>query len=157
MNIVVRVLAFKLVLAILALSAQAQIDQPKEIATQQQFGNYTVHFNVFNSTDIPAAVTEPYKLVRGKDRALINISVTKTENGVTSLALPAQVTGVRRNLMQQKQTLKFFQVSEGEATYYLAPFVFNNEELLHFDVQLQLDGVARPFNVSFSRTLYTDQ
>lgn len=144
-------------LSLIALTAQAQIDQPKEIATQQQFGVYTVHYNVFNSTDIPANVAGAYKLVRGKDRALVNISVTKTENGATSLGLPAQVSGVRRNLMQQKQTLKFIEVSEGDATYYLAPFVFNNEELLHFDIELNVDGAARPLKITFNRTLYADK
>lgn len=144
-------------LSLIALTAQAQIDQPKEIATQQQFGVYTVHYNVFNSTDIPANVAEAYKLVRGKDRALVNISVTKTENGATRLGLPAQVSGVRRNLMQQKQTLKFIEVSEGDATYYLAPFVFNNEELLHFDIELNVDGAARPLKITFNRTLYADK
>lgn len=144
-------------LSLIALTAQAQIDQPKEIATQQQFGVYTVHYNVFNSTDIPANVAGAYKLVRGKDRALVNISVTKTENGATSLGLPAQVSGVRRNLMQQKQTLKFIEVSEGDATYYLAPFVFNNEELLHFDIELNVEGAARPLKLTFNRTLYADK
>ncbi|OZY87615.1 hypothetical protein CBP51_11785 [Cellvibrio mixtus] len=148
---------YGLLLSAVALTAQAQIDQPKEIATQQKFGAYTVHYNVFNSTDIPANIAEAYKLVRGKDRALVNISVTKTDKGVTSLGLPAQVSGARRNLMQQKQTLKFIEVNEGEATYYLAPFVFNNEELLHFDIELQVDGVARPLSITFNRTLYADK
>ncbi|MFC3114890.1 DUF4426 domain-containing protein [Cellvibrio fontiphilus] len=139
-----------------AFTAQAQVDQPKEIATTQIFGDYTVHYNVFNSTDIPAKVADVYKLVRGKNRALVNISVTKTENGVTSLGLPAEVAGVRRNLMQQRQTLTFIQVSEGEATYYLAPFVFNNEELLHFDIELSVNGVAKPMKLTFNRTLYSD-
>ncbi len=96
-------------------------------------------------------------MVRGKDRALVNISVTKTENGATSLGLPAQVSGVRRNLMQQKQTLKFIEVSEGDATYYLAPFVFNNEELLHFDIELSVEGAAQPLKLTFNRTLYADK
>lgn len=144
-------------LSLVTFTAQAQIDQPKEIATTHTFGEYTVHYNVFNSTDIPAKVAEIYKLVRGKDRALVNISVTKTENGATSLGLPAQVSGVRRNLMQQRQNLKFIEVSEGEATYYLAPFVFNNEELLHFDIEVNLDGAARPMRLTFNRTLYSDK
>lgn len=146
-----------LLLSAVALTAQAQVGQPKEIATQQQFGDYTVHYNVFNSTDIPASVAETYQLVRGKDRALVNISVTKTENGVASLGLPAKVSGSRRNLMQQKQTLKFIEVDEGNSTYYLAPFVFNNEELLHFDVALEVSDGARPLHITFNRTLYADK
>jgi hypothetical protein len=143
--------------ALCAMGAQAQVDQPKEISTTETFGDYTVHYNVFNSTDVPAKVAETYKLVRGKDRALVNISVTKTVDGVTSLGLPAQISGVRRNLMQQKQTLKFVEVDEGDAIYYLAPFVFNNEELLHFDISVIVDGATRPMNITFNRTLYADK
>lgn len=140
----------------LSFVAQAQVDQPKEISTTQIFGDYTVHYNVFNSTDIPAKVAEAYKLVRGKDRALVNISLTKTDNGSTSLGLPALVNGVSKNLMQQKQALKFIEIKEGDATYYLAPFVFNNEEVLHFDIQVSVDANAKPMSFTFNRTLYTE-
>ena len=136
--------------------AQAQIDQPKEISTTEKFGEYTVHYNVFHSTDIPANVAEAYKLVRGRDRALVNISLTKTDNGSTSLGLPALVSGVHKNLMQQKQALKFIEIKEGDATYYIAPFVFNNEELLHFDIEVTVDSNSKPLTFTFNRTLYTE-
>lgn len=136
--------------------AQAQIDQPKEISTTEKFGDYTVYYNVFHSTDIPASVAATYKLVRGKDRALVNISLTKTENDNTSLGLPALVSGKTKNLMQQQQALKFIEIKEGDATYYLAPFVFNNEELLHFDIQVSADKDAKPMTFTFNRTLYTE-
>jgi hypothetical protein len=134
----------------------AQVDQVKEIKTSQEFGDYRVHFNVFNSTDIPAAVARQFSLVRGKDRALVNISLVKTENGITSLGLPAQVSGVTRNLMQQKQDLKFIEVKEADVTYYLAPFVFNNEDFLYFDIQVKASPNAAPMKVQFNRTLYKD-
>ncbi|HSX50288.1 MAG TPA: DUF4426 domain-containing protein [Cellvibrio sp.] len=143
-------------LSILAIAAHAQIDQPKEISTTEKFGDYTVHYNVFYSMDIPAKVAETYQLVRGKDRALVNISLTKTENGSTSLGLPAIVSGTSKNLMQQKQALKFIEIKEGDATYYLAPFVFNNEELLHFDIQVNTEVTARPMTFTFNRTLYKE-
>lgn len=145
-----------LVLAFFATTVQAQVDQPKEISTTEKFGDYTVHYNVFNSTDIPAKVAEAYKLVRGKDRALVNISLTKTENGGTTLGLPGIVSGASKNLMQQKQALKFIEIKEGEATYYLAPFVFNNEEVLHFDIQVSTDANGKPMRFTFNRTLYTE-
>ena len=138
------------------MSAQAQIDQPKEIQTSQAFGAYTLHYNVFNSTSIAPGVAKTYKLVRGKDRALVNISITKTESGATSLGLPAVVLGSAQNLMQQKKKLNFIEVVEVDATYYLAPFVFDNEELLHFDIQVQNAPDAEPMQVKFSRTLYRD-
>lgn len=146
---------FGFLLAFVVISGtQAQVDQTKEISTSQTFGAYTVHYNVFNSTDIPPQVAQAYKLVRGKDRALVNISLTKTENGATSLGLPAQISGKTRDLMQRQQQLKFIEIKEGDATYYLAPFVFNSEELLYFDIDISADKNARPMKVSFNRTLY---
>ncbi len=135
--------------------ALAQIDQPKEIATSQAFGAYTLHYNVFNTSHLPASVAQTYNLVRGKNRALVNISLTKTGDGQTSLGLPAKVSVKTRNLMQQIQTLSVIEVDEGNAVYYLAPLRFYNEELLHFDVELHYEG-ERPFKVTFNRTLYTD-
>lgn len=145
-----------LLLSLVVVTAQAQIDQPKEITTTEAFGEYTVHYNVFNSTSVPAKVAEAYKLVRGKDRALVNISLTKTGNGETSLGLPAQVSGSAKNLMQQAQALKFIEVEEGDATYYIAPLVFNNEEVLHFDIKVSADANGKPMAIKFNRTLYTE-
>lgn len=142
------------VLLVLGQAAWAQIDQTKEIHTSQQFGDYTVHYNVFNSTDIPAAIAQTYNLVRGKNRALVNISLTKTTAGATSLGLPAAINIKTRNLMQQQQALKIIEINEGEATYYLAPFVFNNEELLYFDIEVRADAQSQPMTLSFNRTLY---
>lgn len=151
-----RTLFFGIFLWVLSTSAFAQIDQTKEITTSQKAGDYTVHFNVFNSTDIPASVADQFNLVRGKDRALVNISLVKTENGNASLGLPAIVSGTTRNLMQQKQDLKFIEVKEGDVTYYLAPFVFNNEDLLYFDIQVKVSENSSPILVEFNRTLYKD-
>lgn len=151
-----------ILLSFLAITAQAQVDQPKEITTQEKFGDYTIHYNVLNSTKIPPSVAEAYKLVRGEDRALVNISVTKTENGKTSLGLPAQVKGDTKNLMQQTQALKFIEINEGEATYYLAPFVYNNEDVLHFNIKVSTKDDrhdskdTQPMSITFNRTLYID-
>lgn len=134
----------------------AQVGQPKEITTSQTFGDYRVHFTVFNTTNIPAQVAEAYELVRGKDRALVNISLVKITEGVPSLGLNAEVTGTAKNLMQQSQTLKFITIDEGDAIYYLAPLVFNNEELLHFTVDVKAPDQSAPFRVTFNRTLYKD-
>jgi hypothetical protein len=151
-----RILITGLLLWVFSANATAQIDQTKEITTSQKAGDYTVHYNVFNSTDIPATVAEQFKLVRGKDRALVNISLVKTENGNTTLGLPAIVSGTTRNLMQQKQSLKFIEIKEGDVTYYLAPFVFNNEDLLYFDIQVKANENSSPILVQFNRTLYKD-
>ncbi len=143
-------------LSLIAVTVQAQVDQTKIIKTSEKFGDYTVHYNVFNSTKLTPAIAEATKLVRGKDRALVNISLVKTENGKTSLGRPAQVSGNTKNLMQQTQTLTFVEIKEGDATYYLAPFVFNNEDVLHFNINVSTEDNSPPMSFTFSRTLYTE-
>ena len=140
----------------LTFPALAQIDQTKEIQTSQKFGAYTVHYNVFNSKDIPAEVSKIYKLNRGKDIAYINISLTKTENGSTSLGLPAKVSIKAINLMQQTKVIEPQEIKEPEATYYLASFRHTNEEDFRFEVSVVPEGETKPLQVSFTRRLFTE-
>lgn len=138
------------------LSAFAQIDQPKEIQTSQKFGAYTVHYNIFNSKTIPAQIAETYKLTRGRDIALINISLTKTENGATSLGIPAKITGKAANLMQQVKNIEFMEIKETDATYYLAQFRHTNEEDFKFEISVVPEGENKPLVVTFTRRLFTE-
>jgi uncharacterized membrane protein len=140
----------------LSFPALAQINQTKEIQTSQKFGAYTVHYNVFNSKNIPAEVAALYKLTRSKDIALVNISLTKTESDVTSLGLPAKVSVKAVNLMQQVKALDFMEIKEPEATYYIAKFRHTNEEDIRFEVSVVPEGESKPLTVSFTRKLFTE-
>src|SRR4051812_18110118 len=119
-----------------SISSVAQISQPKEIQTSQKFGEYTVHYNVFNSKMVPAQIADTYKLTRGKDSVLLNISLTKTEEGKTTLGIPAKVSAKAINLMQQTKVIEFLEIKEPDATYYLAPFRHTNEEDIRFEVSV---------------------
>lgn len=149
--------AFILLLCLSAVSSQAQINQPKPVETSQTFGEYTVHFSVFNSTFISPEVAKIYGLTRASNQSLVNISLTRTSDGKTSLGLPAEVSGTATNLIQQQRTLKFQTVSEGDATYYLAPVRHTNEEVINFVVQVKAESASAPFTVRFTRTLHEEQ
>jgi len=145
--------------ALLALSpaiAQAQIDQPKEIQTYKKFGDYTVHYTTFSSKNMPAEVARVYQLTRAKDISYINISLTKTENGTTSLGLPATISGKAINLMQQTKTIEFKEIKEPNATYYLASFRHTNEEDFKFEIKVIPEGENKPLTVEFTRRLFTE-
>lgn len=137
-------------------AALAQIQQVKPVDSQQTFGEYTVHYSVFNSTFITPEVARLYQLTRAKDRVLVNVSVTKAlENGST-LGLPARVSGTAINLLQQQRSLEFITLSEGEATYYLASLRHTSEEVINFAITLQPEGSDQSMVVRFSRTLYLE-
>ena len=150
----------KLLISILMLtssySAFAQINQTKEIQTFQKFGAYTVHYNVFNSKDVPSEVANIYKLTRSRDIALVNISLTKTEKDATTLGLPAKVSVKAVNLMQQSKPLEFKEIKEPDATYYIASLRHTNEEDIRFEVSVLPEGEDKPLTVNFTRKLFTE-
>ena len=146
-----------LAVVFISIQAGAQTDQAKSVRSTQTFGDYTVHFTVFNSTFITPEIARAYALTRGNNQVLINISVTKTSGGKTSLGLPAKITGTATNLIQQQQVLDFKTISEGEATYYLASLRHTHEEAINFSVDVQPEGVAKPFVVKFTRTLHVEK
>ncbi len=147
---------FILMLCLPALASQAQIDQLKPVETSQTFGSYTVHFSVFNSTFISPEVAQIYGLTRSKNQVLVNISLTQTLDGKTTLGLPVDISGTATNLIQQQRVLNFQTINEGEATYYLAPLRHTNEEVVNFVVQVQAEGESAPFTVRFTRTLHAE-
>lgn len=139
---------------LLAVQAFAQVGQANSVETMKSFGEYTVHFSVFNSAFIPADIAKTYQLVRAEDRALINVTVTRTRDDETSLGLPASVSGSVKNLIQQQKTLDFKTINEGDATYYLASVRHTNEEVVNVEINVRPEGETKTFTVNFSRTLY---
>ncbi|WP_020210683.1 DUF4426 domain-containing protein [Gilvimarinus chinensis] len=140
--------------------AQKEIPTARELDKSERsktFGSYTVHFSVFNSAFVPPAVAEIYQINRARNQVLVNISVTETKGDQTSLGLPAKVTGTAKNLIQQLQTLDFKTISEGDATYYIAPLRHTNEEVYNFAIEVTPEGTARPLEVTFSRKLYVQE
>ncbi len=117
------------------------------------FGDTLVYYSAFNSSFIDPEIANRYDITRGKDQGLVNIAVVEkgTPHGET-----AQVSGTVSNLIQQQQTLNFVEIREGDAVYYLAPFKFDNEDPLNFDIQVQKQGQPSPYTLTFQRTFYHD-
>lgn len=119
------------------------------------FGDYNVLHTVFNSTFLQPEVATAYNLTRGKGQSLLNIAIIKSTDGGNSKGLPAKVSGSITNLMQQQRTLEFIEIKEHDAVYYLAPIrVSNNDEVVHFNIEVTHDGKTYP--VTFSKKLYKD-
>ncbi|WP_439133148.1 DUF4426 domain-containing protein [Pseudomaricurvus sp.] len=119
------------------------------------FGDYKVLHTVFNSTFLQPEVASAYNLTRGKGQSLLNIALIKSTDGGNSKGLAAEVSGSIANLMQQQRTLEFIEIKEHDAVYYLAPIrVSNNDEVVHFNIEVTHDGKTYP--IKFSKKLYKD-
>ena len=139
---------FLLILFLFGFSAQAQDNISFELK------EHIVYYNVFNSSLIPANVASTYNLVRAKDRVYVNVAVVKKSGGYG--VAPKALSGVYRNLIQQRFPLEFIEIKEANATYYLAPIRFHNEEVLHLDITVQPDTNTPESTFTITKKLYRD-
>ncbi|SDH46423.1 protein of unknown function [Pseudomonas benzenivorans] len=118
---------------------------------KQSFGDLDVHYSAFNSGFLQPEIAAAAGLSRSKTQGVINISVLKAGK-----ASNASVDGQVRNLLGQSYALKFKEVNEGEAIYYLAQFPFEDREMLRFTINVKAgDGVAHSFD--FNQEFFPDQ
>lgn len=117
----------------------------------QVFGDWKVHYALFPTEFLKPEITSLYQITRGRDRALLNISVLD----VTGKPVRAEVTGTRKNLLSQKQPLAFREVREGDAVYYLAPVRHTDHELLRFRITVVPPGDGGNV-LTFQQTMYWD-
>ena len=90
-----------------------------------------------------------YNVVRGRNRALINISVLDKDNQ----PVRAKLNGTVKNLPGQILRLNFEEVVEGDAVYYLAQTRFSDQEIMRFDIRfVGPDGIAN--ELKFEQKLY---
>ena len=118
---------------------------------KQSFGDLDVHYSAFNSGFLQPDIAAAAGLSRSKTQGVINISVLKAGK-----ASNASVDGQVRNLLGQSYALKFKEVNEGEAIYYLAQFPFEDREMLRFTINVKAgDGVAHSFD--FNQEFFPDE
>lgn len=122
----------------------------------QTFGDYKVFYTVFNSSFIKPDIARTYNITRAKNRVLVNISVIKSGTEGDSEGLSALVSGTAANLMQQQKKLKFMEIKEQEAVYYLAPLRITDEEVMNFKIEIKATPDHSPFTLEFSKTMYVD-
>jgi hypothetical protein len=134
-------------LALLALSVQAD-DKP-----YKEFGDIKVFYSAFNSSFVQPEIADALKIVRGKDRGIVNIAVLRDGKSGGTTAL---VKGTVTNILAQQQILAFFEVREGDTVYYLAPFRIDNEDYLTFKIEVTPDPNQPPLSLTFQKTLYQD-
>jgi hypothetical protein len=119
-----------LTLCLVLCSATTQADQ------KQRLGAFDVHYVVVPSMFFNEEIANRYDIARGRDRALINISVL--DQNLTAVA--ATLEGAMTNLLGQRQELEFREVREGSAIYYLAPIKHADRETLRFSIRIRVAG-----------------
>mgnify|MGYP000860366422 CR=1 FL=1 len=133
----------------LAIQAVAANDDDK---IYKQFGANKIFYSAFNSTFLDPDIAVANKIVRGKDKGLVNIAVVRE----LGKGQPATISGNVSNIFQMSQNLEFFEVREKNTVYYLAPFEFENEDFLTFKISVQPNNSEPAYQLKFQKKMYHD-
>ena len=143
-----------LLILLLSRPLQAQNSDPQD--NSRTFGDYDVFYNVVNSTFIKPDVAARYGIVRGSDKALINIAVRKRLPGGKSTAHAVEISGSSSDLIHSLP-LQFREIKEHDAIYYIAELSFRDKELRSFTIQIRTEPGIAPYTLKFNKTLYEDK
>lgn len=117
----------------------------------QRLGNWDVHYVLIPTTFLNKDIAASYEIDRGRDRALVNVSILDQEGN----PVVANVTGQVTNLLGQVQSLDFDEVTEGSAVYYLAEVRHTDREVLRFAIDIvPPDGLSQ--QLRFQQKVYWD-
>lgn len=119
----------------------------------KKLGSMNVHYMAIGSTFFTPEIAKAYGITRSRYNGLVNISVldnTKAGNPAKTVS----ISGQAKNNLGQFKTLEFIEVKEGDAIYYLAQVSYNDEETLHFTLEIN-DGKEKQ-TLKFSQKFYVD-
>ncbi|HLQ85567.1 MAG TPA: DUF4426 domain-containing protein [Salinisphaeraceae bacterium] len=118
-------------------------------------GAYVVQYSVVNSMLLPAAVADRYGFKRSGERAIISVTLQRPSKNEPLQALPAQVSGQAKTLLEQRQELDFRQVDDGDSAISLAEFkLAEKEQTLTFELRIKPADSERTIPLRFTETLY---
>ncbi len=109
-------------------------------ADDKQFGDYTIHYNTFKSDFLDAAMARAYGITRSKNRAVLNITITKKGKDGLPQPVEADVKAKANNVYQQAKSIQLREVKDADSVYYIAEFPVANEEVVNFEVSASKDG-----------------
>ena len=121
-----------------------------------EYDDYEIHYNAFNSSFIKPDIAQANGLVRGKRRALVNVSVLEKQDDGSKKAVNALVSGEATNLISQKQQMTFVRIDEGRAVYYIGSFGFTDDQVMRIGLTVQPDPNQPAYEIKFEQKFFTD-
>ncbi len=141
-----RSLLFPLTLLLASLPLQAE--------QYQDFGDYRVHYNAFNSDMLAPEVAKTHGLSRSSYEAIVNITVQKKGGLGGYEPVKARVEGTAGDITGKISKLKMKEVTEGAVVYYLAELPITDGQKLNFDISVSPAGIKKSYPLSFSQQFF---
>lgn len=114
-----------------------------------------LHYSAFNSTFIAPKIANELQLKRNPYVALISISALDLYS-VGKKPTQVKLDGTAKNLIGNTKKLKFREIIQGEAIYYLAELPISENETFSFEIKADAgnkgSGILR-----FNQTFHTQE
>lgn len=121
-----------------------------------EVGDYVIYHTAYPTDTLSVEVARAYGIVRSKNRALLNISVIRQEEGTTGTPVHAEIDARANNLSGQLKELDLRLIEEGPAVYYIGELPVSDGETLIFDLEIRPADDDRSYEVRFQQTFYAN-
>lgn len=143
---------FRHLLVLLALTASlcgvANAEQKETV------GNFDIHYMALGSTFLTPSIAKSYGIERSSYTGIINIAVLDMST-TGSPAVPVDITGVANNLLDARIDLKFREIREGNAIYYIAEVPYRDDQEINFNIAIK-HGNELNTNLQFKQKFYVE-
>ena len=120
----------------------------------ERFDEYELHYSFVNTTFLSPEIAAQYQITRGKRHGILMLSLRRHQDGIDGTQPSAMsVSGTTSDLIR-KDELKFREIREDGAVYYIAPFKFINEEFRHFYIDFRAAGDDRTYSHHLEHQMY---
>ena len=121
----------------------------------ERFDQFELHYSIVYTTFLTAEIAAKFGIPRGKDKAMLTLSVRDAEAGDIE-GRPMEIEGRTWDLITGGN-MKVKEVKEGRATYYLVPFEFLDREYRFFEFTFTPDGANKAYNYKFQTQLWRQE
>ncbi|TVO86402.1 DUF4426 domain-containing protein [Shewanella algae] len=141
----------KFLTLLLCLGSLAGVAQAEQ---KQTVGQFDIHYMALGSTFLTPSIAKSYGIERSRYTGIINIAVLDTsEEG--NPAVPVEISGLANNLIDARMQLKFREIREGDAIYYIAEVPYRDDQEINFQILIKR-GNELNTTLAFKQKFYVD-
>lgn len=122
----------------------------------QDFDAYKVRYSALPTDQLLPDVARAYGINRSRQRGLLNIAVQRNASGGTSDPIRAALDGSATSLGGQRVSLKFREISEDGAVYYISEFPVSAPDTYRFEIKVTPESATVPYVLRFNQDFVAD-
>ena len=124
--------------------------------TMQDFGDYTLYFNALTTDQLTAEIAQRHGIVRSSNRAMLNVSIVKKQEGAVGTPVRGAVEVSAANLTGQLKPVALREITEAEAIYYIGESSVADGETLVYTIDATPAGSTSPMSVRYMKQFFVD-